>query len=148
MSIEADLRTLLLTFDAVTALTGTGSSARIRPYHIHTDDDITAEHITIDVDTIRHLNDIDGTSQRIYADVTLRCCAATRTKANALAEAVRVNGTDPGTGLAGYTGTVNGHVFDAVLEDETTAWEPYSDGSDRGHHVVYQTYTVTMAETA
>lgn len=147
MSIEADIRTLLLTFNAVTALVGTSYSARIRPYRLQQDDDETSEHIVIEVDNVDHLNTLDGLGGRVYADVTLRCIAPTLTRANALAEAVRVNGTNPGTGMAGYTGTVNGHTFDSVLENETANFVPSDDARDEGYYSVLCSYTVTVAET-
>lgn len=147
MSIEADLRTVLLTFSSVTALVGTSYSARIRPYRLQQDDAGTSEHIIIETDNVDHLNTLDGLGGRIYADVTLRCIGPTLARANALAEAVRTNGTNPGTGLAGYTGTVNGHTFDAFLESESVNFVPSDDGRDEGHYSVLAAYTVTVEET-
>ena len=147
MTIEADLRTALLGMSAVTALVGTSYSARIRPYRLQQDDSAASEHIVIETDTVDHLNTLDGLGGRIYADVTLRCVAPTLARANALAEAVRTNGTNPGTGLAGYSGTVNGHQFDAVLMDESVNFVPSDDGRDEGYYSVLAGYNVTVEES-
>jgi hypothetical protein len=147
MTIEADLRTALLSFSAVTALVGTSYSARIRPYRLQQDDAGTSEHIIIEVDSVEHLNTLDGLGGRVYADVTLRCIAPTLARANTLAEAVRTNNTNPGTGLAGYSGTVNGHQFDAVLMDESVNFVLSDDGRDEGYYSVLAGYNVTIEES-
>jgi hypothetical protein len=147
MTVAGDLRTVLLTFSTVTDLVGTGNAARIRPEKLQQDDDETEEAIIIEIDNIAHTNRIDGLGGRIYADVTLRCRGVTQALAEALAEAVRVNGTDPGTGLAGYDGTVNGHEFDAVLDEEQVVMALTEDGRDSGYYDVMASYVVTIAET-
>jgi len=60
---------------------------------------------------------------------------------------VRTNETDPGTGLAGYNGTVSGTEYDAVLDDEQTAFTPAADGSDKGYYEIFSNYVMTWAET-
>lgn len=147
MSVEADLRTLLLTFGTVTALVGTGDAARIRPDRLQETDDNTQPAIIIEVDNERPLNDIGGIGGRRYVEVTLRCRARTKAVARSLAEAVRVNGTNPGTGLAGYCGTVAGKVYDAYLDDEQTAFTPAEEGSDQGWYDIFSNYVVTFSET-
>lgn len=145
MSVEADLRTVLLTLNAVTALTGTGAAARIRPDKLHQDDNADEEHIIIEIDNEEHLNDLTGRGGRIMADVTLRCLAKTKAEARALAEAVKLNGTNPGTGLAGYEGTVNGKTFDVWVEDEQATIDLAEDGSDRAWYAIYLTCRATWA---
>ena len=147
MSVEADIRTVLLSCSAVTALVGTGAASRIRPDKLEQDDNEMVECVILEVDNEDHLNTLDGLGGRVMANVTVRCHAPTRTRARALAEAVRVNGANPGTGLAGYSGTVNGHVFDAVLEDEQVAYSPAGEGSDRGYYDVFANYLCTWLET-
>lgn len=146
VSIEQDLRTLLLTFSAVTAYTGTGASARIRPDKLHQSDDETAAHVIIEVDSENPLNTLDGLGGRVYARVTLRSRSRVKSTARALAEAIRTNGTDPGTGLAGYNGTVNSHTLDAVLDGMQTSFTQDDDGSDNGYYDVFSTYICTWAE--
>lgn len=144
MSLEGDIRTALLSMSAVTALVGTGSSARIRPYMLDDRDDKTEEHIIVEVDTQRPQNDITGTGGLTYADVNISCRAITPTQARALAVAVKRNGTDPGTGLAGYGGSATD--FHAVLETETTGRALWGDGSQRAWYTVEQSYTMSFAE--
>ncbi len=146
MALEGDIRTALLGMSAVTALVGSDSdSARIRPYSLDQSDDRTEEHIIIEVDRKDYLNDLTGRAGLSMSDVNISCRAMTRTKANALASAVRWNGTDPGTGLAGYGGS--GTAFDAVLEDEVTSEAPFDDGSERVWQTVEQSYLVIDTET-
>ena len=92
--------------------------------------------------------DLAGTSLRRYADVTFRCQARTKAQARALALALKLNGTDPGTGLAGYGGTVNSTRYDAWLEDEQTSLVPADDGSDKAYYIVFSNYVITWAESA
>jgi hypothetical protein len=145
--IEAALRTFLLTLDAVTAWVGTGDTARIRPDKLEEDDDETEEHVILEVDNEEPQNDLTGKGGLVYADLTVRCRAATKSAARALAEAVRTNNTDPGTGLAGYHGTAGGLTFDAVLEDQVVSFTPAGEGSDRGYYDVHCNYKLSCAET-
>lgn len=145
MSIESDLRTVLLTFDAVTALVGTGAAARIRPYALDERDSKTGQAIIIEVDTAEHANDLAGKGGMVTATVTLSCRAVTLTQARALAEAVRTNSTNPGTGLAGYS--EDDPCIEAVLETESVGITPWDDGSTRAWFVVAQEYTIYTTET-
>lgn len=147
MSVEADLRTFLLTLGTVTSKVGEGDAARIRPDVLAQGDDETKPAIIIEVDSERPTNTLRGTGGRIYADVTLRCRAREKEDARALAEAVRVNGANPGTGMAGMTQTINGTVYDAVLEDKQTSKTPVAEGSDEFYYDVFCNYTVTWLET-
>lgn len=147
MAIEEDIRTHLLTLSAVTALVGTGATARIRPNKLEQDDNGAIEHIIIEVDDETPANSLDGLGGLIYSDVTLRCQAPTLKRARALAEAVRTNNTNPGTGLAGCSVTVNGHVMDAVLEDQQIGEDQNDDGSGNGTHIVFANYQLSETET-
>ncbi len=144
MALEGDIRTALLTLSAVTALVGTGAAARIRPYKLEQSDDWTAASIVVEVDNRDHLNDLSGTSARAMVDVNLSCRAMTRSAANALAAAVRLNGTDPGTGLHGYDGA----AFSSWLEDDTASILHFDDGSDRDWQTVEMSFKMTHAEVA
>ena len=148
MSVEGDLRTLLLTFTPVTALVGTGDSARIRPDKLAQGDDDSLQSIIIEVDSEQPQNMLDGTSLRRYADVTLVCQARTKAQARALALAIKLNGTDPGTGLAGYGGTVNSVRYDAWLDDEQTSYASVDEESDEAYYYVFSNYKITWAEAA
>lgn len=142
MSLEGDIRTALLAMNSVTALVGTGDSARIRPYRLQQSDDSTSEHIIVEVDTRRPQNDLLGKGGLTYADVVISCRAQTRTLANALKEAVKFNGANPGTGLAGYGSS----SFHAVLMSEVATRVPYDDGSDNFWHSVELDFTMSYTE--
>jgi hypothetical protein len=144
MSISGDIRTALLAMNAVTALVGTGTAARIRPDTLDDRDDNNKEHIVIDVDRLTPQNDLMGTGGLTYAEVNISCRAATRTQVDALATAVKRNGTSPGTGLAGYGGS--GTAFHAVLDGEVNSEAPREDGSQRTWYTVEQTYIMSFSE--
>ena len=146
MTIEADLRAALLGMSAVTDLVGSdATTARIRPEKLDESDDNTLQHIIIDIDDEAHRNDLQGLGGLVYAMVNVSCRAMEKQDARALAEAVRVNGTTPGTGLAGYAGSAT--TFSAVLDDETHGIIPFGDGSDRVWHVIECTYICSYYET-
>jgi hypothetical protein len=146
--IEEALRAFLVTLDAVTALTAVGTTGdyRIRPDRLEEDDDERQEHVIIEVDQERPQNDLSGKGGLVYADVTLRCRGPTKKRARALAEAVRVNGTDPGTGLAGYEGAAGELAIGAVLEDQQASESPAGDGSDRRTYDVFCSYEISFSE--
>lgn len=146
-TVEEELRTLLLTFSGVTDLVGTGSAARIRPDRLQQDDDETSPHVIIEVDSENKLNDLTGKGGRVMADVTIRCRAQEKEDARALSESIRTNDTDPGTGLAGYSGTPGSLAIDAWLEDTATSFLAPDDASDEGYYDVFDSYTVSFAET-
>ncbi len=141
MTVEANLRTFLKTRDAVTAIVGAGDDARIRPDRLGESD--TPPAIIIEVDDENPRNTIDGLGGLVYADVNIQCRAFEKEDARALAEAVRVNGTDPGTGMAGTSQA----AFHAVLENTSAAlFVPEDAASQRGYFVVDCLYTVSFYE--
>jgi len=137
--IEESLRRLLITFDAVTAIVGSGSAARIRPDRLHESDTLPA--VVIEVDDEDHANDLDGLGGLVHAAVNVKCRAATKSRARALAAAVARNGTSPGTGLAGYSGAAGDQTIDGILEHETTSYHDDDDGDDQGYYDVDCEYT-------
>ena len=143
-TIEELIRAALLTMDAVTAIVGEGDAAKIRSDH--SDEQDTPPYIVIEIDNEEHLNDLTGKGGRVMADVNVLCRASTRTSSRLLSEAVRLNGTDPGTGLAGYEGTVLSTVLDCWLEDENLAEIPRDDGSKRRWYDVNMSFRATVAE--
>ena len=147
MSIEEDIRTALLAMDAVAEFNGSGSGDTIviRPDYLEEDDTSTTPHIVLDIDRDTPQNDISGVGGLRYVEVTITCRATTKADSKSLAEAVRVNGTNPGTGLAGYGGS--GTSFDAVLMDEVRAVESFDDNSGRWWHVAVQSYVASYTET-
>lgn len=141
--IEETLVALLKGLSAVTAIVGEGNAARIRPDRL--DQGETLPAILMEVDE-EPQNDLDGIGGLVYSDVTLTCRATTKAAARALAEAIRLNGTNPGTGLAGYHGTVASVTFDATLESTVAAFTHKGDGSEAGWYDVIASYVVSHAE--
>lgn len=150
MSVEDAIRRKLLTLSAVTAITGTGDSAMIRPDRLHATDTLTATNaaVIVEVDDEEHLNALDGKSRRRMSSVTLRCRSRQKARARVLAEAIRVNGTNPGTGLAGatWTDSTDGLTYAAWLEDTNSSFTPDVDGSDQGFYDVFCDYGITHEE--
>lgn len=144
MSLEGDIRTALLSMSAVTAIVGTGDSARIRSYKLENIDDRTEENLIIAVDSQPRQNTLAGEEALITATVTISCRATTLALARALAAAVKTNGTTPGTGLAWYGGS--GTAFHSWLEDETPSLVRWSDDSNRVWHSIEQSYAVQYTE--
>ncbi|KKK83024.1 hypothetical protein LCGC14_2797550 [marine sediment metagenome] len=145
--VEESIRALLLTLSTVTDKVGTGTAARIRPDRLYQADDKTLAAVIVEVDDEEKLNTLDGLGGRVMASVNLKCRArSSKAASRALAEAVRVNGTDPGTGLAGYTGTVGGMAIDAWLEDMQTSFVKDDDGSDNGFYDTDCAYMITFTE--
>jgi hypothetical protein len=146
MSLEGDIRTALLAMDAVTAYTGSNSTtARIRTNKLAEIDDKEEEHIVIEVDSVDDENDLDGLGGLPLATVNISCRALKRTDADALAEAVRLNGTDPGTGLAGYGGS--GTEFHSWLVNRTRTTVRWDDNSERKWQSVEMEFRVQYSET-
>lgn len=146
MSIEEDIRTALVAMDAVSEFNGSGAADAlvIRYGYLEEDDDTDDPHIVLDIDDDTPQNDLTGTGGLRYANLTLTCRATTMANSKALAEAVRLNATDPGTGLAGYGDESS--TFNAVLDDEVRAVEPFDDNSGRFWHVTIQSYIVSYGE--
>ena len=146
MSLEADIRSALLEMSAVTALTGSdATTARIRSDKLDPSDDRTEEHIIIEVDSETTENTLEGVGGLPLCEVNISCRAMTRKAADALAAAVRVNGTNPGTGLAGYGGS--GTEFHSWLVSRTRTTTRWDDKSDRKWHSVEMDFRVQYSET-
>jgi hypothetical protein len=154
VAVEELIRTQLLRFSAVTALV----EDRIYPDVVPQLTDAEAREMkaqaiylrpTIVIDMLEETpqNTLDGGDGMVVASVSIRCIAQTKKVARQLAEAVRVNGTDPGTGLAGFNGLTDiddekeevsaihlRNMFDAMQ------WE---DGGDEWVFEVAAIYEIT-----
>lgn len=132
----------LQTLSAVTALT-----TIIRALQFDERDELQSGlGIAVQVDNRKPITEestfISGKSDLVRASVVIACVSGNHTKAWNLAEAVRVNGTDPGTGLGGIRVRTGGLNFDAVWEEDSSGYIPNEDGSDSGLFAVHSTYTV------
>lgn len=143
--IEETLVAFLKTLSAVTDIVGTGNNARIRPDRLEESD--SRPTIEMEIDDEDPQNSLDGLGGLVYADVSIFSSARSKEAARALAEAIRLNGTDSGTGLAGVKTTVGGVQFDAVLESTQMDYKSLNDGSSRGNYTVNSLYIVSFMET-
>ena len=146
MSLEASIRAKLLNQSAVTAIVGSGSSARIRPYKLWQKDNMRdGPAIIIKVNREEDQNDLACEGGIVIADVSVMCGAEEMSDTRALMRAVKTNNTVPGTGLAhsdwnetGYPLNVQSCCFVYAEYD----FMPYGDDSDEGVYVADCHYTV------
>lgn len=108
-TIEEALNALLLATAGVTALTGSGTSARIYPLRVP--QDVTRPAIAYQKISSPKTLSHGGTSHLARSRFQFTCQAETYTSAKALAAAVR-------DGLIGYRGTVSGVRIDGILIDD------------------------------
>jgi hypothetical protein len=131
MDVEAAIRTALRSLSAVTALIGGSAAPRIYPDDFpETLKIANLPAVCVQVDTESRQNTLAGTASLTIADATLICRATTRDGSRLLAEAVKFNGTAPGTGLADYSGS----EFICWLESQVQATTPADDGSSRAYY--------------
>jgi hypothetical protein len=141
VNLSQAIQDALLTMDAVTALVGDDPLSarmwanweRVNAYPC----------IIVEIDREDPQNDLQGRGGLVVAEVTITCRAETCVGAVALREAVKLNGTDPGTGLAGYSGD-----FDAVLDGTASAAAPKGDGSTAHWYDQVMSFTVLYQEAA
>src|ERR1043166_5680038 len=108
-SIEQALQTLISGLSAVNGL----GTVQIRPYKMAQKDlgDSDFGGVIISVrDQEDQQVDLSGRGGGVASKIGITCIASTFLAAWTLSEAVRTNGTNPGTGLAGYAGTPAGGV--------------------------------------
>lgn len=84
--------------------------------------------------------DLSGQGTLFDADVSIVCFARTLSEARDLAELVRDNNTDPGTGLNGFDGDAGGGEFFAVHTGSETGEEPPPSGEGSGRYFVAAGY--------
>jgi hypothetical protein len=140
--LHIGLKGLLLTKAAVTALVGT----RIRFDQLTDKDPLPA--LVVDVQSEESESDLSGAGGLITAIVEFRAVAATKAAAADILEAIRTNGTDPGTGLAGYTGVaVDADIRAAWFEGREFEAVDSGDGKDSALHVGKATYLIQYVES-
>lgn len=140
-TLEAGLRTLLLSLDAVTAI-----STCVRPEQLRQEDVEPA--IVIEVMHEECGVTLDGLGGLTAAEVAIVCLARDKTTSRQLEKAVRTNGTDPGTGLGGYTGPAGANfaILGAACNEREFGFEPDEEGGDTGVYWVAAVYVVHYNE--
>lgn len=141
--LHIGLKGLLLTWSAVTDLVGT----RIRFDQLSEKDILPA--LVIDVQSEENESDLSGAGGLVTASVELRAVASTKKAAADILEAVRTRGTDPGTGLQGYTGpAVDADIRAAWMDSREYEAVEAGDGKDFLWQVVKATYRIQYIESA
>lgn len=142
MTLSQSIRDVLVTFSAVTALV---PAKYIRPdERMQTD---PSPGITIEVVKKLYDNDLSGQTTLVGGTFLISSCSGKKIEAEAIAEAVRSNGTVPGTGLAGCSITTGDLPFQAMLTQDTYDYMPIKDGSNTGWFLVDSLYSFTCNQT-
>jgi hypothetical protein len=144
VTLHAQIRALLVGLPAVASIVGAEPAARIRcDYFQAGDGGPSTPAILVEIDSQAEANDLAGVSGGVIGQFTLTCRAATLEAAAELAEAIRTNGTDPGTGLAGYSSA----SLDLVLESSVDTWTAKEDASEDGWFDTVMSWVNISAET-
>lgn len=145
--LEDNLYALIKTFSAVTALVGTGSDARIYPDEFPQGETRQSLVIEVDEEDYEESEELTWHGGLVFASVIISAVSTRKREARALAEALRTNGTDPGTGLSGYDGAAgSASNIKAKLNKKRSGRVPEEDGSDSGRYAVDSYYTISFQE--
>lgn len=144
MTIQEAVRAWLLTRTAVTAIT---STIRVDALDQRDKPDVT-ECILMTVDRkVCVAQNTDGKGDLVQATMTISSISGGRDESEALAEAIRINGTNPGTGLMGCQVRSGGLNFDAMWESDDLGYIEDIDGKASGLFSVDSQYTVFYYQT-
>jgi hypothetical protein len=135
----------------------------IRPFKLAQSDNLNCgPAVIIAPQTEEHANDLSGRGGLVEWIGFIRCVALKFHDCRRLAEAIRSNDTDPGTGLAGFnlveygpvivpladgTGTAEFEIDVATYDKKDFAFIFQTDGSDAGDYVIDATLTCNYRET-
>lgn len=140
MSIEEAIRARLLTMTAVTGITRV-----IRPRVLMQNEKRPA--IMIGVNQKNYENTLDGRCDMASASVSIFAISNKWEEADQLAEAIRTNGTDPGTGLGPCRVTTGPLQYQMMLTEQNVGFEPFDDGSELGDHFVESVYEMMFYQS-
>ena len=140
--IHDSIRAFLLTLDAVTDVVGT---AKIRSEVAEQRD--APPWITVSTTRIEHHNTLDGLGGLAKATVEIKLVTESAVDRWDMVEDVRINDTNPGTGLAGYSGIAGENEIHAHLIDTEAGFTPSQDGTERDLYSCLSTYVVEYNET-
>lgn len=154
MEVEEMIRAQLLAFGAVTDLVGDRVYPDVIPQLTDAERELMRGEgvylrptIVIDMIDETPQNTLDGGDGMVIATVSVRCVAQTKKTARKVSQAVRVNGTNPGSGLAGFNGltdiSAEKQQISAVHIRNEFAAEPWPDGNDEYLFEVASIYEVT-----
>ena len=147
-SLEHALRTLITGLSAFAAIT---PAPAVRPYKLSQADfkaGTSPLGVIISSQEEEHQVSLEGLGGGVSAKASVYAVAETFEAAWSLAETIRLNGTNPGTGLAGFKGTVAGLAIQMISVDKTTkGFIAYEDGGDEGYYSVARHLTVDFTES-
>lgn len=144
MTVGSAVREYLRTLTAVT----TRATAIRRRRLIQSDNWMKNDFILLFVnDENFDTQNISGKSDLVTANITISCISSDVDRAWELAEAVRTNNENPGSGLQGAVVREDDYSFDAMLESRSERDIPNQDGSDSGLVTVDSEYTIKYYET-
>lgn len=148
VSLEHAMYSLITGFSAFTTLT---PAPTVRPYKIAETDfrpGTGARAVIIECPEQEHEVDLDGRGGAVSATVNIMAIAETFDDAWTVAEVMRTNGTNPGTGLSGFSGAVATLTIQRISVDKTkNGFAEYQDGSDEGFYYCLRELTVDYTET-
>jgi hypothetical protein len=153
--LEDALATLI---GGLTAVQAMRPNIPIRPFKLAVSDNLNCgPAVIIAPQGEEHENDLSGRGGAVTWTGFIRCVGEKWHDCRALAEAIRSNNTDPGTGLAGFAGTVSVPLPDgssATFELEIVTYDKkefsfifQTDASDEGDYVIDATLTCNYQET-
>lgn len=152
---EEALATLIRSLSAVQAIS---TSIPVRTCKLAQTDDLTTLPSAVIVAPMdeEHENDLTGRGGGVTWTGMIQVCAQKFRDARLLMEAIRTNGTNPGTGLAGYAGSVSVTVggstgtfaFQMISLDKLQFSVVYrEDGSDEAVYLIEAGVSAVYQET-
>ncbi|MDE2426782.1 MAG: hypothetical protein KGO96_12845 [Elusimicrobia bacterium] len=127
------------------AVQATWPSIPVRVMKLAQDDALPA--IIVGPHEEMHENDLSGRGGAVEWKGLIRVTSKVFADVRLITEAIRNNGTSPGTGLAGYSGTMDGWSVQRVSVEKSTfdfIW--YEDATDEGDFVMDTEIEVAFAE--
>ena len=144
MSLHTPLRTLLSSWSEVTSLLTHNPKSNdlpIRPERLHQTDDLPAIEIAIPNEEFE--DDLAGNQNASTSTVLITVVSAQVDQANTIADAILTRGTNPPTGLLGFTGSAGSKMLNSVdLLTRKSGYARNPDGSDSGEYVVVLTFEI------
>ncbi len=135
--VDEAVRARLLSLTALAALVGQA----IRVDEL--DQGENADAVCIVVTEEFAESDLQGQSYLVNASLDVECYSRSRTKSRQIAEAVRSNNTDPGTGLAGFDGNSGKGAFTVLAwRGRSLGVEVSPSGEGTGRFVCTDSYEI------
>jgi hypothetical protein len=136
--ILTQIRSLLLLFDPVTNIV----DDRIRPNGFHSTDE-NEPALMLELIDGNQINPLDRTAVIVDGVLQITVRSPSATQAAEIAESIRTQGTNPSTGLDGYTGSAgSGFLVSAERVSFSTGKEVDEDGDETSNFISLQVYQI------